>query len=123
LWDGRVGFLPTFLARRVNVTSLDPSPSLRIDEQPDGVIYLSGELDMASAPQLRTVLQRLIDSGAQRVILDAAELSFCDSTGLGVFVWVNQMLPTDATLVLRNPTERLGQLLRTTHLDHTFDVR
>ncbi|HEX3815454.1 MAG TPA: STAS domain-containing protein [Mycobacteriales bacterium] len=105
------------------MTSLDPSPSLRIDEQPDGVIYLSGELDMASAPQLRTVLQRLIDSGAQRVILDAAELSFCDSTGLGVFVWVNQMLPTDATLVLRNPTERLGQLLRTTHLDHTFDVR
>lgn len=105
------------------MTSLDRSPSLRIDAQPDGVIYLSGELDMASAPQLKTVLQRLIDSGAPQIMLDAAELNFCDSTGLGVFVWANQTLPADAALVLRNPTERLGQLLRTTHLDHTFDVR
>lgn len=105
------------------MTSLDPSPSLRIDEQPDGVIYLSGELDMASAPQLKSVLQRLIDTGTSQVILDAANLSFCDSTGLGVFVWAHQTLPADAALVLRNPTERLEQLLRMTHLDHAFDIR
>ena len=105
------------------MTSQDPDPSLRIDERPGGLIYLSGELDMASAPRLRTALERLLDAGAERVVLDVADLSFCDSAGLSVFVWAHQNFPSDEGLILQNPTERMRLLLRATQLEREFDIR
>ncbi|MFC4591520.1 STAS domain-containing protein [Sphaerisporangium corydalis] len=46
------------------------------------VLSVAGELDALSRPQLERALDRLRAEGHQRVILDVAELSFCDSAGL-----------------------------------------
>jgi anti-anti-sigma factor len=50
------------------------------------VISVSGELDMATAPQLQAPIDELLGQGSNRLIFDLAEVSFCDSTGLSVFV-------------------------------------
>ena len=105
------------------MTSVDPDPALHIDERSDGIVHLSGELDMATAPQLRAALQRLLDAGASRVVVDVADLSFCDSTGLTVFVWAHQSFPAENGFILQNPTERMRLLLRTTQLEQEFDIR
>jgi anti-sigma B factor antagonist len=106
----------------VSVTPLDPGP-LQINQGSDGAIHVAGDLDIASAPRLRAAIQRLADNGAQQVVLDVGGLSFCDSSGLSVFVWAHQTLPAESGLVLRNPTERLRKLLRATRLEHELDIR
>jgi anti-sigma B factor antagonist len=50
------------------------------------VISIVGELDMASAPHLQAQITELLDNGRSRLIFDLTDVSFCDSTGLSVFV-------------------------------------
>lgn len=50
------------------------------------VVSVSGELDMATAPQLQDQISDLLEKGRTRLVFDLAEVSFCDSTGLSVFV-------------------------------------
>lgn len=50
------------------------------------VVAVAGELDMATAPQLQEHVAALTESGRHRLVFDLSETSFCDSTGLSVFV-------------------------------------
>ncbi|GIJ23558.1 STAS domain-containing protein [Micromonospora lutea] len=50
------------------------------------VLEVRGELDMATSPQLREGLQRLVDAGDHQVVVDLAEVGFMDSSGLGALV-------------------------------------
>ncbi|HEU4425561.1 MAG TPA: STAS domain-containing protein [Pilimelia sp.] len=50
------------------------------------IIAVAGELDMATAPRLQACITELVDSGQKRLVFDLSELSFCDSTGLSIFV-------------------------------------
>jgi anti-sigma B factor antagonist len=56
--------------------------------QKDGraVLALSGELDMATAPELAQALLPLLDGGSGEVTVDISALSFIDSSGLAVLV-------------------------------------
>ncbi len=63
----------------------EPQPTLVIRTEGRGddfTVSLSGELDLASAGQLDTVVAELCADGAQRIVLDLGELEFMDSTGL-----------------------------------------
>jgi anti-sigma B factor antagonist len=60
-----------------------------IEERPDGdvpVIAVSGEIDVATAPQLRETLQGVISRGKTTIVLDLLGVTFLDSTALGVLV-------------------------------------
>src|SRR3954463_13815624 len=50
------------------------------------VVAVAGELDMATAPQLQDQISDLLEKGRTRLVFDLSEVSFCDSTGLSVFV-------------------------------------
>ncbi|GGK21764.1 anti-sigma factor antagonist [Pilimelia terevasa] len=50
------------------------------------VIAVAGELDMATAPKLQDHVTQLVDAGRTRLVFDLGDTSFCDSTGLSVFV-------------------------------------
>jgi anti-sigma B factor antagonist len=82
------------------------------------VVRLSGELDMATAPDLAERLAQLSSDGRAGVIIDVSELEFCDSSGLAVFVEYSQRARAHGTrLVLRSPSPRLRVLLELTHLE------
>ncbi|MCX4390345.1 STAS domain-containing protein [Micromonospora peucetia] len=49
-------------------------------------LRLAGELDLSTAPELNAVIDRLVDGGERRLLVDLAELTFCDSTGIAAFV-------------------------------------
>ena len=57
-------------------------------EEIDGVPVLSvaGEIDVYTAPRLRERLLDLAHGGNSSVVVDLTEVSFVDSTGLGVLV-------------------------------------
>ena len=55
-------------------------------------LRIEGEIDVATAPQLRVALADLVDGGARRIILDLEAVRFVDSSGLGVLVGVTRKL-------------------------------
>ena len=50
------------------------------------VVAVRGEIDVATSPQLRNDLNALVARGARHITLDFADVSFVDSSGLGVLV-------------------------------------
>jgi anti-sigma B factor antagonist len=58
------------------------------------VLAVTGELDVATAPQLRQEAVRLASSGCTHLVIDLSGVDFLDSTGLGVIVGVLKRLRT-----------------------------
>jgi anti-sigma B factor antagonist len=56
------------------------------------VVAVGGEIDMASAPELRQCLNQTIDAGRRRLLVDLRRVSFIDSVGLGVLVGAKRRL-------------------------------
>jgi len=50
------------------------------------VLVAGGELDYSVSPELKRSIVEHVDAGARRVILDLSEVSFIDSTSIGVLV-------------------------------------
>ena len=62
--------------------------TVRTDENGDSLaVRATGDLDMASAPELENALSHALDSGAASIVLDLERVSFIDSMGLRVLVW------------------------------------
>jgi anti-sigma B factor antagonist len=62
---------------------------LKIDIEQEGgrrVVKLGGECDLATATQLQEALAPMRSPDVDEVIVDVSELTFMDSTGLGVLV-------------------------------------
>ncbi|ASS66777.1 MULTISPECIES: STAS domain-containing protein [Paenibacillus] len=52
------------------------------------IVYLSGELDLDSASQLRAAMAPLMELTDRELILNLSDLKYIDSTGIGIFVSV-----------------------------------
>jgi anti-sigma B factor antagonist len=59
------------------------------------MIVVSGELDIASAPELEQALDQIRPDVTKLVIVDLRELEFMDSTGLSIIVRAHQRLSED----------------------------
>ncbi|MER5705479.1 STAS domain-containing protein [Micromonospora sp. NPDC002296] len=86
----------------------------------DGVgvcLRLAGELDLSTSPELNAVLDRLADQGESHLLVDLTELTFCDSTGLAVFVrGDNRAAAGGGWLRVTGATGRVERVLKVTGL-------
>ncbi len=70
------------------------------------VVGVEGELDLATAPQLRDCLVAMAEEGQTQVVLDLTRLSFIDSTGLSVLVMaLNRARADGGSVLIRNPSQ------------------
>jgi anti-sigma B factor antagonist len=66
--------------------SVNPLFQVRHELRGDGIVVIAkGEIDLATSPQLRDALTHP-DAHAATVVLDLREVTFIDSSGLGVIV-------------------------------------
>jgi anti-sigma B factor antagonist len=71
-------------------------PGFEVCVQPDrDVIYVKpvGELDLATAPQLRDELNELVAAGFKQIVIDLRALLFIDCAGVGLLVALNADAP------------------------------
>ncbi|MBC8103988.1 MAG: STAS domain-containing protein [Cytophagales bacterium] len=50
------------------------------------LVQLRGEIDLHTCPELRAALQRLMEEGKFRIVLNMSEVPYLDSAALGVLV-------------------------------------
>jgi anti-sigma B factor antagonist len=81
------------------------------------VIFVAGDVDLATSGQLRLALAQAIEEGRD-VTVDFAELTFIDSSGLSALVDAHRRARgVGGVMTLRNPTPTLLRLLDITRLD------
>jgi anti-anti-sigma factor len=88
------------------------------------VLALSGELDMAAAPLLRERIDAVVAAGRPHVLVDLAELSFCDSAGLNTFVQGDRECAAhDGWLRLTGATGHVARVIQISGLDEVLTYR
>jgi anti-sigma B factor antagonist len=85
------------------------------------LVMLEGDLDLATAPELKRTLVDLQDKGYDRYVIDLARLTHMDSMGLGVLVGFGRRLAGSAHMALACPPAPQHTLLELTGLDACFD--
>ncbi|GAA3110107.1 STAS domain-containing protein [Streptosporangium carneum] len=87
------------------------------------VIVLLGELDKLSTPSLDDVLAAQLADGARWLLLDVADLRFCDSTGLWTMLgFLRRATHAGGGLRLAGVGGVLGRILHLTGLSTAFPV-
>jgi anti-sigma B factor antagonist len=97
--------------------SLDQGFRADLIRRHDGVdvVALTGELDIATAPVLQRRMDDLVTIGKARIVVDCADLSFIDSSGVKALEDSWECLDAlGVTLVIRNPSPMAVKLFRIT---------
>lgn len=87
------------------------------------LITVTGEVDLATSPELDTAIIAAIDAAAASVVIDLSDVSFMDSSGLGVIVRALKRCreaENDLDLVITN--ERVLKVFGITGLDQVIPI-
>ncbi|PLR81104.1 anti-anti sigma factor [Bacillus canaveralius] len=86
-------------------------------------VTVSGEIDAYTAPKLREALLPMSEKKGIEMIVDLSEVSYMDSTGLGVFVGAFKNIRShDGKFQLVGLSERLKRLFDITGLADIIDI-
>lgn len=99
---------------------------LELDCQVNGTtarVELRGDVDMATAPELRRTLEELIDDGATEVVLDCRHLEFLDSSGIGTLVAARTRIGAEGVIALEAPRANVRRVLEVTGVDQDLSIR
>lgn len=87
------------------------------------VLFLSGELDIYTAPDLKEKLVPLVEQENAMVEIDMDEVNYMDSTGIGVFIHaLKTAKQSGSKLKLTNLQEKTLRLFEITGLDEVLDI-
>lgn len=94
---------------------------VRLNE--NGFISLSGDVDIYSVGEFREVVEKRISNGTPEIILDFSELSYMDSTGIGVLIELRkQTIETGQKLIILNPRQNIKKIMALTGIDNILEI-
>lgn len=101
-------------------------PSLDVSHRDCGdavcVVAPVGEIDVATAPLLKSRLVELLDRGFTQFVLNLSGVRYLDSTGLGVLIGCARRLNGDGQITLAHAPGPVLAILELTGLDASFEV-
>ena len=87
------------------------------------VIAARGEIDLFTAPELKQVITEAIECGERRMAIDLSEVSFLDSTALGVLIGaVKRLRSRGGALAVVNTDASIAKTFEITGLDQIFTI-
>jgi len=76
------------------------------------IVRLTGDVDVGLVPELQAGLQEALGSGCENVVLDLADVTYADSSALGLLVWLDRrILPHHGRLVLAGANHNVSRIL------------
>lgn len=98
--------------------------AVRQDASGETVVALRGEIDIGTVSRLTDAVEAALAEAPDRLVLDMAKVTFCDSQGLGTLVVLNRAATRARTnLILTNLGDFLSRLLNVTGLRQAFLIR
>ncbi|MBT2723660.1 anti-sigma factor antagonist [Bacillus sp. ISL-46] len=99
---------------------------LKVDKRQNNrktFVFVAGEIDAYTAPKLREELLPLAEEQNQSLIVSLKDVSYIDSTGLGVFIGLFKLImKNDGELKLVDLSDRLERLFQITGLSNIIDI-
>lgn len=87
------------------------------------LLELTGEVDLYNAPAFKQRLVAAIEGGKDEIIVDLTDVSFIDSTTLGVLVGgIKRLRPNGGTLRLVCSNQNITKIFEITGLDRVFPL-
>ena len=87
------------------------------------VVAVRGEIDLFTAPELKSALSEAIESGHTRIVVDLTDTTFLDSTALGVLIGaVKRLRSRDGVLTIVNTDPNIAKTFEITGLDQIFPI-
>ncbi|MBC3797195.1 STAS domain-containing protein [Acetobacterium tundrae] len=87
------------------------------------MISIKGEIDIYSIGKFRELIEKKIATQAPQIILDCTELSYMDSTGMGVLIELrNKAKEMGQKIIMMNPRPNIKKLLNITGVDKIIDI-
>ena len=84
-------------------------------------VLLKGEVDISTAPEFKTRLYELVGEGDKDIELFCEELSYIDSTGLGILVGaLKRVKKNEDSVYIYRLKDNIKKLFRITGLDKVF---
>src|SRR6059058_4235756 len=88
------------------------------------VVAVRGEIDLFTAPDLKSALSEAMESGHDRIVVDLTDTTFLDSTALGVLIGaVKRLRSRDGRLTIVNVDDNIAKTFEITGLDQIFAIR
>src|SRR5207248_1824638 len=95
----------------------------RLVEEGIVVLDLQGEVDAFTAPKLKQEMINQIEKGIVRLAVDLADVTYLDSTGLGVLIGgLKRTRDKGGELVLICPNVRITRIFDITGLSRIFEM-
>ena len=102
---------------------MDLSVNTRTTDAGIAVVEVAGEVDVYTAPTLRQHLRDATGGSTPKVVVDMSEVTFLDSTGLGVLVGaMGRVREAEGTMRLVVNSDHILKVLRITGLDALIPV-
>ncbi len=96
--------------------------STQIDDG-QAVVYVRGELDLSTAPELKATLAGLIDGHRGVITIDVAGMQFIDSNGIHALVTsLKRAQERDKTIQLRAPLPHTYKVLEMVGLAQVIPI-
>jgi anti-sigma B factor antagonist len=95
------------------------------DTSPDlAILAVGGEVDYEVSPQLKAHVMRAIKAGTRRLVLDLSDVTFIDSTAIGVLAGAVEKLDEagGGSLAVVSTHEKVMQIFEITGLDSVVTV-
>lgn len=87
------------------------------------VLMVSGEVDLATSPDLDVAIIATLESGTESLVIDLTDVTFMDSSGLGVIVrGLKRCREADKDLDLVISNERVLKVFGITGLDQVIPI-
>lgn len=75
------------------------------------LLTVSGELDIATAPDLRSRLDAAVDAGTKRIVLDLEAVSFMDSVAMAAIIHTRTRLGDRGKIAIVVPSASYTRLV------------
>lgn len=87
------------------------------------LVRLNGRLDATTSPEVRAVLQKLLETDQPKIIVDLQEVPFIDSSGLASLVsGLRLAREKNGTIALSGIQPQAQTIFRLTMLDRIFPI-
>jgi anti-sigma B factor antagonist len=102
----------------------EASATIRVvHEGPQAEIAVVGDVDIATCPPLDDAVARLARTGVRQLTLDLHAVTFLGSSGLASLLRAQRVVAAGGgRVVLRSPSQFVGDLLEMTRLADRFSV-